>query len=481
MLSWFPTPYPDELWYSVLCRYYMYSGYSSKVDAMMALGPYGRTLLSAHFALRLDEFCFSLPENWLTPQQIIEHHTLYSYYSRFLPLERKILVMDAMRGINNMQPATVVGARRKQMAMQNWRYCPLCAQNDMEKYGETYWHRLHQIPDLRICPIHKVYLSKTQKAVQSNLEMVVPLFPIESPIKQPISQEEIEVSQLIADLLMAPCDMELHSAPYLLDEPLVKNGFRSVTGKQTDITALIDALQKKLYVPTDLGQGPIPNNCSKNNIVEVFKKNRTPIISLVIHLAWLLGMNTQDLLAPSTEVTVTERWEQEISILFKQGWTKGELVNKYAVSEETVENTLIGLGLYTRKSCVRPALEKQKDIRRTACRNEILKAIQETGMTRQKIKNRKSPYFRSYYWLMKNDRDWIVQVINKLPDVRVPSSCKINWEEKDEETYPKIVDFFAKNPPKPVYLITICVETGIRREWLKHMPRCREYIEANKR
>ena len=26
MLSFFPTPYPDELWYSVLCRYHLRTG-----------------------------------------------------------------------------------------------------------------------------------------------------------------------------------------------------------------------------------------------------------------------------------------------------------------------------------------------------------------------------------------------------------------------------------------------------------------------
>ena len=26
MLTWFPSPYPDELFYSVLCRYYLSSG-----------------------------------------------------------------------------------------------------------------------------------------------------------------------------------------------------------------------------------------------------------------------------------------------------------------------------------------------------------------------------------------------------------------------------------------------------------------------
>ena len=26
MISFFPSPYPDELWYSVICRYHVHSG-----------------------------------------------------------------------------------------------------------------------------------------------------------------------------------------------------------------------------------------------------------------------------------------------------------------------------------------------------------------------------------------------------------------------------------------------------------------------
>ena len=35
------------------------------------------------------------------------------------------------------------------------RYCPLCRQEDIEKYGEPYWHTVHQIELMPLCPIHR--------------------------------------------------------------------------------------------------------------------------------------------------------------------------------------------------------------------------------------------------------------------------------------------------------------------------------------
>ena len=38
------------------------------------------------------------------------------------------------------------------------KYCPNCYLLDTQKYGEAYWHRVHQIPLLGYCPMHKIPL-----------------------------------------------------------------------------------------------------------------------------------------------------------------------------------------------------------------------------------------------------------------------------------------------------------------------------------
>lgn len=41
---------------------------------------------------------------------------------------------------------------------QRLRYCPLCAKEDAKRYGEAYWHTLHQLPLVSVCGIHRCSL-----------------------------------------------------------------------------------------------------------------------------------------------------------------------------------------------------------------------------------------------------------------------------------------------------------------------------------
>jgi hypothetical protein len=47
------------------------------------------------------------------------------------------------------------------------RFCPECVQEDKQQFSESYWHRLHQIPGVEICPQHQVRLVDSQVRVQN--------------------------------------------------------------------------------------------------------------------------------------------------------------------------------------------------------------------------------------------------------------------------------------------------------------------------
>ena len=46
------------------------------------------------------------------------------------------------------------------------RFCPQCNAEDLKLYGELYWHRLHQVPGVSICPRHGVFLQDSSIPVQ---------------------------------------------------------------------------------------------------------------------------------------------------------------------------------------------------------------------------------------------------------------------------------------------------------------------------
>jgi hypothetical protein len=41
------------------------------------------------------------------------------------------------------------------------RFCPCCVEQDRSNFGETYWHRIHQVPGVEVCPHHVTFLEES--------------------------------------------------------------------------------------------------------------------------------------------------------------------------------------------------------------------------------------------------------------------------------------------------------------------------------
>ncbi len=47
-----------------------------------------------------------------------------------------------------------------------FRFCSICLREDVEQYGEPYWHRVHQVAGVLVCPIHQVWLQNSTVRTQ---------------------------------------------------------------------------------------------------------------------------------------------------------------------------------------------------------------------------------------------------------------------------------------------------------------------------
>ncbi|HEX8371081.1 MAG TPA: TnsD family transposase [Pyrinomonadaceae bacterium] len=163
MVSFFPAPYPDELLYSILARYYIRSANVSPKAALDEL--FGSTTVVATFDLpsHLKSLVSNLPLlSTHTVESFIERHTLYPLYAPFLPPERALLVSNSMRSHFQGDIHTRIGIMAGVMPVHLYfRFCLVCLQEEVKKYGEPYWHRLHQAPETYICPIHRVLLQNS--------------------------------------------------------------------------------------------------------------------------------------------------------------------------------------------------------------------------------------------------------------------------------------------------------------------------------
>lgn len=157
MLAYFPTPYPGEWWYSVLCRYHVRSGhskYATTISELYGGRPmvHGRLIPGGDCAAILSK----LPPGGLSIDDVLANHTLLPYYTRFFAADKKQQVWEALRAGRGSGITSV----RTQMpdGTEGLKYCPNCYLLDTRKYGEPFWHRVHQIPLLGYCPMHKIPL-----------------------------------------------------------------------------------------------------------------------------------------------------------------------------------------------------------------------------------------------------------------------------------------------------------------------------------
>lgn len=153
--GYFPHLYEDELFYSACARCLKRMGViSSQRNIYSLFGVKSKSI--AFYALDLDTFIASLPTNYkLTADEIIEKHTLFPWHAPFLSKQRQEVVRLQMHGKGGQSLYSSIGMRNSKVKLDlNLRYCSDCVKEDRQEYGEAYWHRVHQIPGITICPYH---------------------------------------------------------------------------------------------------------------------------------------------------------------------------------------------------------------------------------------------------------------------------------------------------------------------------------------
>lgn len=91
MLTHFPTPYPNEWWYSVLCRYHVRSGYSKNQTTVGEL--FGGKVLAQMGALFPNSTILrvydQLPQDIFRIRNCVIKNTLFPYFTRFYTQQEK--------------------------------------------------------------------------------------------------------------------------------------------------------------------------------------------------------------------------------------------------------------------------------------------------------------------------------------------------------------------------------------------------------
>ncbi len=154
----FPTPYPDELFYSVLCRYQLRLCNASTRSVSEEL--YGKRKLSNILLPQFINRIASLfpVRSGFTPEYFIQNTTIFPYFSPFLTAERGNVLLTYMKSATADERVGYFAlgfGKLRQPQNERFRFCKSCWADDASVFGEPYWHRLHQLPGVMACHLHR--------------------------------------------------------------------------------------------------------------------------------------------------------------------------------------------------------------------------------------------------------------------------------------------------------------------------------------
>lgn len=121
------------------------------------------------------------------------------------------------------------------------RYCPACAANDREQYGEAYWHRIHQLIGIQVCPVHRCYLMDSSVMISGkatpSLKTAEEMIPQSESCVFADNEIEIRVAVYMAEVFQAGVDIDsCVTVGDFLHSQMANTQYRSVRGEQRNIT-----------------------------------------------------------------------------------------------------------------------------------------------------------------------------------------------------------------------------------------------------
>lgn len=336
--AYIPDLYPDELFFSWICRindHSAYPGYRATLQVLLGQSKYIRvdltTPTSTDFRQIIDKMC--------PMDEIIFQHTLFPAYARFRTLEYRQQAYDVLYageedvGNSLMYP----DGNRKFL-----RYCPMCAGWDRERYGETYWHRLHQLPDLDACPVHGCTLITTNVSI---IRKIAPkTVSAEEVIRkdsedkvQKVSPEYLDFARYYQEIFLAPMDMksDYNAGKFLAGFIKEKTGYSTKRGGQT-MSLQISCDMKDFY--RDLGDSYEIKSYRVANVIT----GKSHDMRDIARVAYFLGIPAEELLDTTKRVeSKKEVFDAEVHRLYTQGYSQREIARKMDAPRSLIRTSLM--------------------------------------------------------------------------------------------------------------------------------------------
>lgn len=183
MFNFFPRLYEDELFYSIMSRYHRMSGSKNVRNSILELTGDRNARPSVFIPSHLEYTASEIRIKKINSEYLIQRHTLLPLFTPFMTKVRRTKLLTQIRFSNGVGVYNQLGLSASKIK-QNFgiRYCPSCAAEDLNKYGELYLHRLHNIANIEVCYKHwcelirisdSIYNSKKFKYIKFDESLIV--------------------------------------------------------------------------------------------------------------------------------------------------------------------------------------------------------------------------------------------------------------------------------------------------------------------
>ncbi|MRW83737.1 hypothetical protein GJ698_06470 [Pseudoduganella sp. FT26W] len=164
-----PRPYADEIIGSTLLRGARWLGIPPK-----RLAPLLRGGSTAPPSPILPSCVGHIAEAaGLSSREILYGHTVFPYVTAFMD-KRKVMALERkLLGIDPMEESCF-GALQTKAVVPFLRLCRQCVREDVERHGESYWHRSHLLPGVHLCLKHRASLLETNVPAKGFFKMILP-------------------------------------------------------------------------------------------------------------------------------------------------------------------------------------------------------------------------------------------------------------------------------------------------------------------
>jgi hypothetical protein len=160
MIGFLCDPYDDEAFPSIVARTANLFGpvpYSHFIESLFGISSLS---IVTDLPSRVDSLVASVLNIDMDADQVIDDHTLFPLLAAFRSKQERERIRGKMK--YGGSPHLYSGLMATGCPFSSWlQFCPLCAAEDRSSIGETYWHRIHQVPGVTVCPFHKIRLQRS--------------------------------------------------------------------------------------------------------------------------------------------------------------------------------------------------------------------------------------------------------------------------------------------------------------------------------